>query len=178
MNKGSICPAGQLKFSLRPSGLPAAIIPQPQFASLDNPAASRMSQSLASMRTRAQSLVKFVDEYRDEAGAVGVETIGIEVGSILDSGKLDRVASELQRSTSEGRKSEISPDGMDTVIRLELLLSDSDRRKGSHLGSAQKSSNANSVMGGTGSLGATPTDSTFVLLGFGGLILLLALLAG
>lgn len=178
MRTGTICPAGKLAFSLVQRTTPPAAVAPSQFAFLDKNVASQMRQNLASMLSKARALVKFVDERRDEARDVGIETIGIEVASLLDSGRLDRVASELDRSASEGRRSEISSAGMDTVSRLELLLSDSDRRKGSRPPTAERSSSPTASMGNSGQASTDQTETIVTVLGLGGLLLLLALLSG
>jgi len=84
---------------------------------------------------RALHLMGFVDTSRDLAKEAGVETITLELASILDAGRLDRVRDALERAVVADTPAQISLEGLQLLRRSERLIAeaaDSVRRFAAH----------------------------------------------
>lgn len=74
----------------------------------------------------AQEVVSFVDQNRDRARDLGIETIAIELTILLETGRLERVLEELERAAAEGRPAQLSDDGMRRLRKAEKLISEAN----------------------------------------------------
>lgn len=72
----------------------------------------------------ARTLVEFIDSERPLARLAGVETIGIEVSSILSGERVTRVTDAVQEATASGQGVHISHEGLGEIRRLEKLLAE------------------------------------------------------
>lgn len=73
---------------------------------------------------RASNLLSYVDDRRDVARLSGVETIAVELSSIMEGGRMDRLLDALERSTLNGKPAQISLEGLQTLRRSERLLAE------------------------------------------------------
>lgn len=76
---------------------------------------------------KSRTLVDYVDRNRREARRAGVETIGIQLSLILESGRLDGVRTALEEGIRTGTISNISLDGFSRLRRAEHLVAEADR---------------------------------------------------
>lgn len=76
---------------------------------------------------KSRTLVDYVDRNRREARLAGVETIGIQLSLILDSGRLDGVKRALEEAIEMGTVSNISLEGFARLRRAEHLVAEADR---------------------------------------------------
>jgi hypothetical protein len=75
---------------------------------------------------KSKGLIEYVDHNRDEARMSGVETIGIELSSILEGGRLLDVQDALEDAAETGRRPEVTLDAFSKLRRAELLVSEAD----------------------------------------------------
>lgn len=76
---------------------------------------------------RANRLIEYMDENRDEARMSGVETIAIELSAILEGGRLQRIEKALEESVQTADKPQISIDGFSKLRRAEFLVIEADK---------------------------------------------------
>lgn len=82
---------------------------------------------------KANRLIEYMDENRDEARMSGVETIAIELSAILEGGKLQRVSKALEESVKTGETPLISIDGFSKLRRAEFLAVEADKAIDRHV---------------------------------------------
>jgi hypothetical protein len=82
---------------------------------------------------RANRLIEYMDENRDEAKMSGVETIAIELSAILEGGKLQRVEKALGESVRTGETPLISIDAFSKLRRAEFLVREADKAIDRHV---------------------------------------------
>lgn len=82
---------------------------------------------------KANRLIEYMDENRDEAKLSGVETIAIELSAILEGGKLQRVERALGESVRNGETPLISIDGFSKLRRAEFLAIEADKAIDRHV---------------------------------------------
>jgi|SRR3990170_5674593 len=76
---------------------------------------------------KADSYIAYVDHNRMEARSAGVETIAIELSSILEGGRLVAVQDALEDAAKTGNRLMISLDGFAKLRRAEMLISEADQ---------------------------------------------------
>lgn len=74
-----------------------------------------------------RALIEFIDLNRDVARDVGIETIAVELSSMVDSGRLEAVKDTLEESLISENPSKVSMEGMTYLRRAERLLSEATR---------------------------------------------------
>lgn len=71
-----------------------------------------------------RAFVEFIDSERSLAMQAGIETIGVEVSSILAGKRFDRLVSSLEDSVKENEPAQISLEGLSELRRMERLLAE------------------------------------------------------
>lgn len=74
----------------------------------------------------AHEIVSFVDNNRERAKELGIETIAIELAILLETGRLERVLEELEQAAAEGRAAQVSDEGMRRLRKAEKLISEAN----------------------------------------------------
>jgi hypothetical protein len=78
--------------------------------------------------SRAKLLVEFMDTHRDVTRLAGVETLAIEMSSILEGGRLHAMVDTLHESALiESDTAHVTLDGLDVMRRAEMLLAEAIR---------------------------------------------------
>lgn len=109
---------------LSPSPLqPAAEEP---FEVLDVTRAEELLRLVRGQLTKIGDLVVFMDDQRDEARRLGIESIAIELCALYEGGRLGAVRDELESAVTGRHRARITPEGMDYVHRVEKLLAKAD----------------------------------------------------
>lgn len=98
-----------------------------EMQSLDAEGASRLLDVTKDIIAKVQALVLYVDHNRQEARSSGVETIAIELSSILEGGKLIGVQDALEDALGKGSRPMITLDGFSKLRRAQLLISEADQ---------------------------------------------------
>jgi hypothetical protein len=83
-------------------------------------------QIATSVKRKAEELVKFVDDNRGLARQAGIEVIAVQVNSILEGEKFQRVVDALEDAVYRGIQTNLTREGAEKVHRLEKLVSDAD----------------------------------------------------
>lgn len=79
-------------------------------------------------------LIKFVDQNRESARNVGVETIAIELAGIIEGGSLSRVRDTLEEALVKNWPAQVTHEGLGKLRRAESLLADATRELDKELG--------------------------------------------
>lgn len=118
-----------LKFPIKakPSSAPPpppSIRPAATFESIDIQNAQEMLKLLQGIMTESDRLLDFVDTHRDVARQAGIESIGIEISSMLEGEKLDAVVDALETAVEKGVPANISQQGLARIRRIERLVAE------------------------------------------------------
>lgn len=129
-----------LSFPRRPEreqaqALALNVRPDPPLETFDPPRARELLGVAQHVVSGGRAFIEFVDLERSISRQAGIETIGIEVSSILADDRIKRMVDALEESAKEGRSADISLEGLSEMRRLERLL-------------AEASSSINSFTGG------------------------------
>lgn len=76
---------------------------------------------------KANAYIEYVDHNRQEARSAGVETIAIELSSILEGKRLNAVQEAIEDALGAGSRLMISLDGFAKLRRAEMLISEADQ---------------------------------------------------
>jgi hypothetical protein len=98
--------------------------PIPQKEPISNGRTAELLSISKKVMSGAQELLAFVDDNRDAARLAGVETIAIELASMMEGERLTRVHSTLEKATLSGNDAEVTMDGIDRLKRAEKLLAE------------------------------------------------------
>lgn len=100
------------------------ILPEHETTSLDGRKTQSLLNLCATLKGNVKQLVDFMDSNRDAARQAGIESIAIEMNTILEGGRFDRIHGALQEAALEGVPAEITIEGLDKVHRLERLVAE------------------------------------------------------
>lgn len=123
-------PAGVLKF---PGGKPEKQLPikheassLPKIDSYDYDETVNLYQIATSVKKKAEDLVQFVDQNRPVARQAGIEMLAVQLNSILEGDKFQRVIDALEDAVYRRVPVSLTQDGIDKVHRMERLIADAD----------------------------------------------------
>lgn len=100
--------------------------PTPTIDSYDYDETVTLYQIAISVKKKAEDLGAFVDQNRITARQAGVEMIAVQVTSILEGDKFQRVVDSLEDAVYRRVPISLTRDGADKVHRLERLLAEAD----------------------------------------------------
>lgn len=123
-------PAGVLKF---PGGKPEKKLPittetrsLPKIDSYDYDETVNLYQIATSVKKKAEDLVQFVDQNRPVARQAGIEMLAVQLNSILEGEKFQRVIDALEDAVYRRVPVSLTQEGIDKVHRMERLIADAD----------------------------------------------------
>ncbi len=131
----------------------------PIFSTFDRNSSGNLLSTVRSVIDGGKELIAFVDTHRMMARRMGIETIGIELAGMLESGGLDAIRDALEESIIMNRPSEISHEGLARLRRAEELLADVGREMDKELGTSR------AELGAAGGSGDVVLWIPFVVLG-------------
>lgn len=85
-----------------------------------------LHEIVSSIRKRAKVLERFLDNNRALARDAGIEMLVVQISSILDGDKFQRVADALDDAVSAKIPISLTREGSDKVHRLERLVAEAD----------------------------------------------------
>jgi hypothetical protein len=85
-----------------------------------------LHEIVSSIRKRAQILERFLDNNRALARDAGIEMLVVQISSILEGDKFQRVADALDDAAAEKMPISLTREGSDKVHRLERLVAEAD----------------------------------------------------
>lgn len=109
--------------SLRACRQPAAPLP-PGMQVFDQARTRDLLAVLNHVLAAGRALIEFIDSDRNLARTAGVETIGIEVASILGGDRIGRLVDTIEESLSRNEPVSLSQEGLAELRRLERLLAE------------------------------------------------------
>ena len=133
INSGLLKFPGNASSSARKS--PVAPAELPHVERFDLGSTMELYKVAKSVYDRSIELVDFVDADRNLARQAGVETIAIEVSSMLEGGRFGAVLDTLRDSASKNQPVDITQMGIDKVRRMEKLLAEASSSIANFLGS-------------------------------------------
>lgn len=98
----------------------------PTLQTFENATSQELLFVCHSVLERSQEILAFVDGNRELAQKAGIETIAIELGSILEGGGLERVLDGLEYSVLKDRPAQVSLEGLARLRRAENLLAEAN----------------------------------------------------
>jgi hypothetical protein len=126
-------PAGVLKFpggKPEKEGKPLPITHQgtnlPKLDTYDYDETVNLYQIATSVKKKAEDLVQFVDQNRPVARQAGIEMLAVQLNSILEGEKFQRVIDSLEDAVYRRVPVSLTQDGVDKVHRMERLIADAD----------------------------------------------------
>lgn len=78
------------------------------------------------IKKKGEELVRFMDRNRASVRQAGIEWVTVEISSILEGDKFQRVFDALESSVSQKEPISLTRDGADKVHRLERLVAEAD----------------------------------------------------
>lgn len=121
-----------LKF---PGGKPPAETPLPltskgtnfpKLSSYDYDETVNLYQIASSVKKKAEDLILFVEQNRSVARQAGIEMLAVQLTSILEGDKFQRVVDSLEDSVYRRIPVSLTQEGVDKVHRMERLIADAD----------------------------------------------------
>jgi len=100
--------------------------PLPELQKYDADASRSLFLVCQAVIERAKELVEFIDGNRALAKQAGIETIGIELSSILEGGGLERILDGLENAVVKELPSELTLEGLSRLRRTESLLAEAN----------------------------------------------------
>jgi len=92
--------------------------------SFDRSEGRRLFKVAQQIQARSEEIIDFIHTNRPLAVQAGIETIGIEMSGILNSGKMERIFDALD-DAAEGRQPlQLTQEGLAALRRLEKLLAE------------------------------------------------------
>lgn len=125
-------PGAVLKFpgGKSPQENPLPIVHQgttlPKLDSYDYDETVNLYQIATSVKKKAEDLVLFVDQNRSVARQAGIEMLAVQLNSILEGDKFQRVVDSLEDAVYRRVPVSLTQDGVDKVHRMERLIADAD----------------------------------------------------
>lgn len=101
--------------------------PPPAMDSYSHEDTVDLYQIASSVKRKAEDLIKFVDDNRAVARSAGIEILGVQVGSILEGDRFERVMDALEDAVFRRVGVTLTRDGVDKIHRLEKLTADADQ---------------------------------------------------
>jgi len=109
-----------------PVSRPRQAPPPPAMDSYGQEEAMELHQIASSVKRKAEDLVKFVDDNRAVARQAGIEVIAVQINSILEGDRFQRVMDALEDAAYRAIPLGLTREGVDKVHRLEKLVADAD----------------------------------------------------
>lgn len=100
--------------------------PMPAIDSYDYDETVSLYQIATSVKKKAEDLVLFVEQNRSVARQAGVEMLAVQLNSILEGEKFQRVVDSLEDGVYRRVPVSLTQDGVDKVHRMERLIADAD----------------------------------------------------
>lgn len=96
----------------------------PVIEKLDLQNARTLHETVKHVLEGAQVMIEYVDSNRQSARKMGVESIAVELSSMVDSGKLGSVKDALHEALAGSKPAYITREGFSYLQRAEKLLSE------------------------------------------------------
>jgi hypothetical protein len=123
-------PGSLLKF---PGGKPEKALPftskggsLPTLDTYEYDETVNLYQIATSVKKKAEDLIQFVDQNRAVARQAGIELLTVQLTSILEGDKFQRVVDALEDAVYRRVPIALTQDGIDKVHRMERLIADAD----------------------------------------------------
>lgn len=100
--------------------------PTPAIDSYDYDETLALYQIATGVKKKGEDLISFVDQNRITARQAGVEMIAVQITSILEGDKFQRVVDSLEDAVYRRIPISLTRDGADKVHRLERLIAEAD----------------------------------------------------
>lgn len=98
----------------------------PAMDSYDYDETVSLYQIASAVKKKAEDLGTFVDQNRQIARQAGIEMLAVQIGSILEGNKFQRVVDALEDSVYRRIPITLTRDGADKVHRMERLIAEAD----------------------------------------------------
>jgi hypothetical protein len=102
--------------------------PLPAQGAFDAAQAKSTLAILDSAVAKAEILVGFVREDRSQASAAGIEGVGLEIMTILESERFVRLRDALEEAVRSGEGITLSHEGLGKLHRLEALVAEGEQQ--------------------------------------------------
>lgn len=118
-----------LKF---PSNKPTAEVCAPttpifiQTESFDFESTLELYQLAVSLSKRSEEIIHFTDKNRSDARKAGIETLAIEISSIMEGSRFAQVLDTLEDAVYRHEPVDLTPAGLAKLHRLETIVSEAD----------------------------------------------------
>lgn len=123
-------PGPLLKF---PGGKPEKAVPftskggsLPKLDTYEYDETVNLYQIASSVKKKAEDLITFVDQNRAVARQAGIELLTVQLTSILEGDKFQRVVDALEDAVYRRVPIALTQEGIDKVHRMERLIADAD----------------------------------------------------
>lgn len=118
-----------LKFpSNKPSSevcrLPTPIVVQTE--SFDFESTLEFYQLAVSLSKRSEEIISFMDKNRADARKAGIESLAIEISSIMEGSRFAQVLDALEDAVYRNAPVQLTPAGLAKLHRLETVVSEAD----------------------------------------------------
>jgi hypothetical protein len=113
--------------------------PTPAVDTFDAERARSLLSIFSNTTRKAEILVGFVRSDRAQASAAGIEGIGLEIMTILESERFVRLKDALEEAVRSGEQVALSHEGLGKLHRLEALVSEGEHQLARAGGSDMKS---------------------------------------
>lgn len=123
----------------------------PVIEKLDLQNARTLHETVKHVLEGAQVMIEYVDSNRQSARKMGVESIAVELSSMVDSGKLGSVKDALHEALAGSKPAYITREGFSYLQRAEKLLSE---------GIKAFAANGRAMFSGSPSMGGGMPEST------------------
>jgi hypothetical protein len=98
----------------------------PKLSSYDYDETVNLYQIASSVKKKAEDLILFVEQNRSVARQAGIEMLAVQLTSILEGDKFQRVVDSLEDSVYRRIPVSLTQEGVDKVHRMERLIADAD----------------------------------------------------
>jgi hypothetical protein len=98
----------------------------PKLSSYDYDETVNLYQIATSVKKKAEDLILFVEQNRSVARQAGIEMLAVQLTSILEGEKFQRVVDSLEDSVYRRIPVALTQAGVDKVHRMERLIADAD----------------------------------------------------
>jgi hypothetical protein len=78
------------------------------------------------IKKKAGELISYVDDNRGAARKAGIEVLTVQIGSILEGGRFQRVYDALEEAVQNQTSVTLTREGVDKLNRLERLMAEAD----------------------------------------------------
>lgn len=113
------------KFPVPGGGKRAQVRPPPVFETFSPERTNELLEVAQGAIATAQILLDFVHDNRDVAHQAGIETIAIEMASIIQGERWNGLVDALEEAVQSGRPLELTRDGLSILRRMEALIAES-----------------------------------------------------